>query len=51
MVPDREQLRGLHQAFFGEDPLILRCFCGVRLETLFLPKSLQAKAKCALQDI
>jgi hypothetical protein len=44
----------LHQAFFeGEDPLILRAvfFAACASETLSLPKSLQGKAKCALQDI
>ena len=44
----------MHQAFFeGEDPLILRAvfFAACASETLSLPKSLQAKAKCALQDI
>jgi hypothetical protein len=44
----------LHQAFFeGEDPLILCAvfFAACASETLSLPKSLQARAKCALQDI
>ena len=36
-----------------EDPLILRAvfFAACASETLPFPKSLQAKAKCALQDI
>jgi hypothetical protein len=50
MVPDREQLRGLRQAFFeGQDPVIF--LAAGASETLSLPKSLQAKAKRVLQDI